>query len=299
MLSKSKDRQLLITPNVCRIGKPQYESASLSIYLRSDIKINYDTKTNHRILFFNNLNGDSPNSNVLIQSKQFNSSLCYSSTSSPSENIYCDTLTSQNPIQCAVKSTLQYTNQDQQKYDNGDTHSFVIKHQQQFRSPTNNYHETQHRNRNRLRSRSCNEQRCKSKSTDSLKNKQESQDGTRKNSRSESRTKSPKRKENVTKYKQESRDRMRKKSASESGVFRILHLTKNQIMKRNIQHKKLQEAMHTIRENIIFIFLNTLVLKIYLFLQFYWGYLDNSLSITLVFIQHFYLVLVLLRLLKR
>ncbi|CAH1731957.1 pre-mRNA-splicing factor CWC22 homolog [Aphis gossypii] len=244
-LSESPDRQLVITPNVCRKERPQYGSAFLSIdLLRSDIKINYETKTNHRILLFENPNRDLPNYNVPIQSKQLNSSSCYSSTLLLSEDTDFGTFTSHNLTQCAVRNTLQYSDQDQQEYDNRCTHSFVTKHQQQFTSPTNNYHETQniningsrsrsyneqrckskstdsfenrhkthHGNRNRSRSRSCNEQRCKSKSTDSLKKKQESRDRTRKKSRS----RSPKRKENVNKYKQESRDRMRRKSRSRS-----------------------------------------------------------------------------------
>lgn len=238
---KSLERQLLITPNECRIERPLYGSASQSIDLRSDIKINYETKTNHRIVLLKNLNRDSPNSNVPIQSKQLNSFSCYSSTLSPSEDIDFRCFTSHNPT---VENTWQHTYQDQQKYDNKCTHSFVTKNQQQFRTPTNNYHETQHRDRNRSRSRSCNEQRCiskstdslenrhkthhgnknrlryrsyneqrcKSKSTDSLKKKQDSRDRTKKKSR----TKSPKRRENVTKYKQESRDRLRKKSRSKS-----------------------------------------------------------------------------------
>jgi len=262
----------LITPNVCRIGRPQYGSAFLSIdLLRSDIKIKYESKTNHRILLFENLNRDPPNFNVPIQSKQSNSSSCYSSTLLPSEDIDFRTYTSHNPTQCAVRNTLQYTDQDQQKYDNRCTHSFLTKPQQQFTSPTNNYHETQnininrsrsrscneqrckskstdslenrHKthngNRNRSRSRSCNEQRCKSKSTDSLKKKPESRDRTGKKSRSKSRTKSPKRKENVNKYKQESRDRMRKKSRSKSR-------TKSPKRKENVNKYK-QESRDRMR----------------------------------------------------
>jgi len=271
----------LITPNVCRIGRPQYGSAFLSIDQRSDIKINYETKTNHRILLYENLNKDPPNSNVPIQSKELNSSSfnhqqVQSSTLSPSEDIDLRTLTSHNPTQCAVRNTLQYTDQDQQKLDNRCTYSFVTKHQQQFMSPTNNYHETQYRNRNRSRSRSCNEQRCKSKSTDSLENrhkphhsnrnrprsrsyneqrcKSKSTDSLKKKqeprerTRKKSRTKSPKWKENVTKYKQESRDRMRKISRSKSRTKspkRKENITKHKQESRDRMRKKSRSKSRT------------------------------------------------------